>query len=285
MMITGTIDEVRSERWAEPNLSWGLVPTMGYLHEGHLSLVRQARSDNDRASVSIYVNPAQFAPTEDLATYPRDIDRDFDMLKNENVDLVFVPSDDVIYPAEFQSAIIVEKVTQVLEGESRPGHFRGVVTIVAKLLNIFQPTRVYFGQKDAQQAIVIKRMIKDLNFPVELIVCPTIREEDGLATSSRNIRLTPKQRQAAPVLYQALSSSQERFDAGERDASHLRTLIKEMIKNEPLARLDYASIADPLTLEELEWINNDALISLAVFFGDVRLIDNVLVTHSDAEMS
>jgi pantoate--beta-alanine ligase len=281
MMITETIDEVRSERWVEPNISWGLVPTMGYLHEGHLSLVRQARSDNDRVAVSIYINPTQFAPTEDLGSYPRDIDRDIDILKNEDVDLAFIPADDVIYPVEFQSAIVVEKIARVLEGASRPGHFQGVATIVAKLLNIFQPTRVYFGQKDAQQATVIERMINDLNFPVGLVVCPTIRESDGVAMSSRNIHLTPKQRQSAPVLYKALSSAQDLFVSGERDAGILRGLLRKMVKGEPLARLDYASIADPLTLEELDWIDDRALISLAVFFGSVRLIDNVLIANDD----
>ncbi len=279
MMITSIIDEVRSERWSDPNLSWGLVPTMGYLHEGHLSLVRQARSDNNRVGVSIYVNAAQFAPEEDFATYPQDIERDFELLRDENVDLVFVPTDDVIYPAGYQSAITVGKVTQVLEGASRPGHFRGVVTIVAKLVNIFQPARVYFGQKDAQQAIVIDRMIRDLNFPVSLVTCPTIRENDGLAMSSRNFRLSPEQRLAAPVLYKALAASQELVNAGEKNAGALRRLIEKTILDESLARLDYASIADPLTLEELEWIDDSALLSLAVFFGSVRLIDNVLLTR------
>jgi pantoate--beta-alanine ligase len=277
MMVTGDISMVRSHRWLNPGLEWGLVPTMGYLHEGHLSLVRSARSQNERVAVSIFVNPTQFMPGEDLKTYPTNMQRDLELLKHENADLIFMPENAVMYPAGFQTAISVDDVSQPLEGSSRPTHFRGVATVVAKLLNIVEPTRIYFGQKDAQQTIVIKRMVEDLNFNCEIIICPIVRESDGLAMSSRNIRLFKDQRRAATSLYKALSAASKLFRNGQYDASILRKLMIYTISQEPLAKIDYVSVADPLSLEELVFINDGALFSVAVFFGDVRLIDNMLV--------
>ncbi|MBP7999238.1 MAG: pantoate--beta-alanine ligase [Chloroflexi bacterium] len=277
MKTTPAISEVRSQRWQDPSLRWGLVPTMGYLHEGHLSLVRQARAENDRVAVSIFVNPAQFAPTEDLSTYPRDLERDLALLRAEQVDLVFIPETQTIYPPTFQTYVTVDEVTKRLEGASRPTHFRGVATVVAKLFNIFQPHRAYFGQKDAQQTIVIQRMVQDLNFNLKIIIGPTVREADGLALSSRNKYLTPAERAAAPILHRALLKTEYLFRAGERNADRLRQTIKETIAQEPLARLDYVSIADAQTLAELTTLDRPALTSLAVFFGKTRLIDNLVL--------
>jgi pantoate--beta-alanine ligase len=277
MIVTEDIAEVRAVRWADGSLSWGLVPTMGYLHEGHLSLVRWARAENDRLAVTIFVNPTQFSPQEDFAAYPRDLERDLASLKQEGVDLVFTPSNEVIYPPDFQTYVIVEEVTRPLEGAARPTHFRGVATVVAKLFNIVQPTRAYFGQKDAQQTVVIQRMVTDLNFNLEIIVCPTVREADGLALSSRNAYLSTEQRSAATVLYRALSAAKTAFEAGERNGDVLRQLMQDTIAAEPLARLDYVSVAHPTTLAELQMVERKALFSLAVFFGRTRLIDNMLV--------
>lgn len=277
MNITGEIDDVRAARWTGSRLSWGLVPTMGYLHEGHLSLVRCARQENDRVSVSIFVNPAQFAPTEDLDAYPRDLERDLALLEAEGVDLVFTPQNSVIYPPDFQTTITVAEVAKPLEGASRPTHFQGVATVVAKLFNIFQPTRAYFGQKDAQQTVVVRQMVRDLNFNVAVIVCPTVREPDGLAMSSRNAYLSPAQRTAATILHRALTQATAAYAQGERNGDRLRRLMAETITADPLARLDYVSVADPVTLAELDHVTQRALFSTAVFFGKTRLIDNMLV--------
>lgn len=277
MIIAGTVDAVRAALAAEPGLSWGFVPTMGYLHDGHLSLVRLARAVDDRVAVSIYVNPAQFAPTEDLASYPRDLERDLALLRAEGVDLVFTPDDETMYPAGFQTTVTVGEVTRVLEGASRPTHFQGVTTVVAKLLNIVAPDRTYFGQKDAQQVVVVKRMVADLNIDVEIVVGPIVREADGLAMSSRNTRLAPDQRAAAPVLHRALTAGRAALEAGERDGAALRRQLEAVIAAEPLASLDYVSIADPETLAELDAVEDKALLSLAVRFGPVRLIDNMPV--------
>lgn len=277
MIVTQTISQVRTVRWADPALSWGFVPTMGYLHDGHMALARRARAENDKVAASIYVNPAQFAPTEDLSTYPRNLERDLALLEAAGVDLVFTPDDTIIYPPGFQTYVTVTEVSQPLEGAARPTHFRGVATVVTKLFNIVQPTRAYFGQKDAQQTAVLRQMVHDLNFNLELIVCPTVREPDGLAMSSRNAYLSPEQRQAAPVLYRALTLAQTAYQQGERRAAVLRKLMTDEITAESLARLDYVSIAHPLTLQELDTIQEGALVSLAVFFGKTRLIDNVLI--------
>ncbi len=253
----------------------GLVPTMGYLHEGHLSLVKQARVENPSVVVSIFVNPAQFSPQEDFKAYPHDTPRDLDLLEKEKTAIVFMPSADKIYPPHFSSWVEVEKVTERLEGTFRPDHFRGVTTVVAKLFNIVQPNRAYFGQKDAQQAIVIKKMVADLNMNLEIVTVPTAREPDGLAMSSRNIYLNPEERRAAVVLYQALGLAQRLWSQGETDAEKLRQEMLALIQKQPLAQVDYVSIADAETLDELDKVKPPALVSLAVRIGKTRLIDNV----------
>ncbi len=280
MIIAKTIEIVRRDRWADPAATWGLVPTMGALHAGHLSLVRYARAENDRVAASIYVNPTQFSPIEDLDAYPRQLERDVELLQQAGVDLVFTPSTADMYPDRFQTYVAVESVTQMLEGASRPTHFRGVTTIVAKLFNIVQPTRAYFGQKDAQQTVVIRQMVNDLNFNVDVVICPIVRESDGLAMSSRNQYLHGEKRAAATVLFRALMAVQAAFSAGERNADALRRLIRKTVAAEPLARLDYASVADPQTLTELTTISGGALCSMAVFIGKTRLIDNLLLEES-----
>ena len=257
--------------------SVGFVPTMGYLHRGHLSLVRRAREENATIVVSIYVNPTQFGPHDDLDAYPRDISRDLQLLEKEGTDVVFLPAGDEMYPPGYSTWVDVEKVTERLEGRARPGHFRGVTTVVAKLFNIVQPTRAYFGQKDAQQAVVIRRMVIDLNMDMDIIVMPTVREEDGLAMSSRNIYLNARERQAAPVLNNSLMLAKKLWQNGEKDAGRIRQSMTKLIGREPLAHLDYVSIADAGTLEELQHIDRPALVSLAVRIGKARLIDNVVL--------
>jgi pantoate--beta-alanine ligase len=276
MQIAKSIAEMKAARVKIPG-SIGFVPTMGYLHEGHLSLVKQARAENSIVVVSIFVNPTQFGPTEDFKTYPRDTERDLAMLRKEKTDIVFMPSPEEIYPERFSSWVDVEKVTDRLEGRYRPGHFRGVATVVAKLFNIVEPSRAYFGQKDAQQVLVIKKMAEDLNMNLEVIVSPTVRESDGLAMSSRNIYLNPQERQAATVLFKALTLAQNLFKKGARDAETIRGQMAKLISSEPLAKIEYVSIADVDTLEELSKIDKSALASLAVRIGKTRLIDNVLL--------
>ncbi len=277
MRVTGDIDIAREVRWSDPDLSWGTVLTMGYLHEGHLSLIRRAKNENDRLSVSIFINPTQFGSKGDLQKYPQDIEQDLMLLTKENVDLVFMPPENLMYPQNYQTKIIVERVSQPLEGAARAGHFIGVATIVTKLLNILEPDFAYFGQKDAQQVIVLKRLVQDLNSKVKIVVCPTVRESDGLALASRNVRLSQEQRTSAPVLYKALKAAEELALHGEREANHLRDQMRKIIQSEPLARIDYVSAADPNSLEELAQIKGGVLLSLAVYFGEVRLIDNILI--------
>ena len=256
----------------------GLVPTMGYLHEGHLSLVRQAEEECASVAVSIFVNPAQFGEHEDLDAYPRDLPRDLAMLEAENVDLVWTPTAEIMYPDGFQTWVDVEDITQLLEGAERPGHFRGVTTVVAKLFNAVQPQKAYFGQKDAQQVAVIQRMVQDLDFPIDIVVCPIVREADGLAMSSRNSYLNPAERQAATVLHRALAAAQNAYQSGERDAGCLRLIMSDTINAEPLARFKYVSCADPGTLQEIQGaIADRALLSMAVYIGETRLIDNVVL--------
>lgn len=256
----------------------GFVPTMGYLHEGHLSLVRAAKSACASVVVSIFVNSTQFGENEDLNGYPRDLPHDLRLLDSEGVDLVWTPTNEIMYPAGFQTWVNVEEITNPLEGVHRPGHFRGVTTVVTKLFNAVQPQIAYFGQKDAQQAAVIRQMTRDLNFPTEIVVCPTVREPDGLAMSSRNTYLTPDKRRAATVLYRSLISAQESYHAGERDADHLRAIMTDTINSEALARLEYVSCADFDTLKELYGpIENGALLSMAVYIGKSRLIDNIIL--------
>lgn len=255
----------------------GLVPTMGYLHEGHLSMVRRARQDCSSVAVSIFVNPTQFGPGEDLDAYPRDMDRDLRLLDEAGVDLVWTPCAQEIYPPGYLTWVTVEAITKPLEGKYRPSHFRGVTTVVTKLFIAVRPQKAFFGQKDAQQAIVVHRLVRDLNFPIEIVVCPIIREPDGLAMSSRNKYLDPAERRAATVLYRALCAAQAAFEVGERHADSLRRILAETINQEPLARLQYVSCADPDTLEELQGPLSRALLSMAVFVGDTRLIDNILL--------
>jgi pantoate--beta-alanine ligase len=256
--------------------SVGFVPTMGYLHEGHLALVRQARAENDAIMVSIFVNPSQFGPQEDYERYPRDEARDLALLEEEGVNLVLIPSAQQMHPQRFAAWVeVTGPLTERLDGTARPGHFRGVATVVLKLFNIVQPQRAYFGRKDAQQLQVIRRMVADLDLPVEIVSCPTVREPDGLALSSRNTYLSPQERQAATVLWRALSRTQELFQQGERDAEALRRAIARVIASEPMARPDYISVADAETLEELTTIEGPALASLAVRIGATRLIDNM----------
>ncbi len=271
-----SLDELRSARLSLDG-TVGFVPTMGYLHEGHLSLIRRAREECRHVVVSIFVNPTQFGPNEDLARYPRDLERDLSLIEPLGVDLVWTPTAEEMYPKGYQTWVEVEAVTRRLEGAMRPGHFRGVTTVVAKLFNVVQPHKAYFGQKDAQQAAVIRRMTMDLNFPIEIVVCPTVREADGLAMSSRNVYLDPEQRKAATVLFRSLSAAKELYEAGERNAEKLRERMKEVLAAEPLAEVQYVSCADYDTLEELSEITGKALLSMAVFVGKTRLIDNFVL--------
>ncbi len=276
MKIIETIDEMKTLRrqLTEPV---GLVPTMGYIHEGHLALVRRARAENPVAVVSIFVNPAQFSPQEDFDTYPRDPQGDLAVLEKEQTDIVFMPATVEMYPPEFNSWVEVGKITERLEGASRPNYFRGVATVVAKLFNIVRPTRAYFGQKDAQQTIVVKKMVADLSIDLEIVTVATVREPDGLAISSRNAYLNPEQREAATVLYQALCRAQQLWSRGDRNAAHLRRQMTELIRKEPLATIDYVSVADIESLDEMEKVKAPALVSMAVKIGQIRLIDNVVL--------
>jgi len=277
MIIARAISELIKYRKRSPAETWGFVPTMGALHKGHLSLVRRAMKENDKTAVSIFVNPTQFNNPEDLKKYPRTMKSDLALLRKAGVDLVFAPEAGEVYPPGFQSYIDVTEVTKPLEGAARPGHFRGMATVVTKLFNIVEPTRAYFGQKDAQQVIVVRQFVRDLNIPVEIIVCPTLREKDGLAMSSRNVRLNSKERRAARVLFRSLSDAEKAWKSGTRDADKLRKNLISVLNSEPLARVEYISIADPVTLSELNGKVKQALVSMAVFFGDVRLIDNVVL--------
>lgn len=261
---------------AENPQSTGLVPTMGFLHEGHLELVRRCRAENELSVVSIFVNPTQFAPGEDLDRYPRDEERDLRLLRELGVHAVYLPTPDVIYPPGFETYVVPGETATVLEGEVRPGHFRGVLTVVLKLFNAVTPTRAYFGRKDAQQLRLIRRMVKDLDLSLEIVPCPIVREPDGLAMSSRNVYLSDEERKAAVVLNRALHEAAERYASGERSAERLRTLIRERIEQEPLASIDYVSVADDVLLNEITGtIESRALVSLAVRFGSTRLIDNI----------
>jgi len=277
MRVATTIFELRNSL-GELLTPIGLVPTMGYLHEGHLSLVSAAMNDCASVVVSIFLNPTQFSPEEDLSTYPRNMERDLEKLDKIGVDLVWTPTPDDMYPTNYQTWVKVERLTQPLEGKYRPGHFSGVTTVVTKLFNAVRPHKAYFGQKDAQQVIVIRQMVKDLNMDVDIQTCPTVRDPDGLAMSSRNTYLNRGQRRAAPILFTALQAARVVYDGGERSAIKLRLLIHKIISSEPLANIQYISCADADTLEEIQdKINGRALLSLAVFFGSTRLIDNVLI--------
>jgi pantoate--beta-alanine ligase len=273
MRVIHTIAAMREARATVSDL--GLVPTMGYLHEGHLSLVTRARTESAAVAVSIFVNPSQFGPNEDLGRYPRDVPRDLCLLEAAGVDLVFVPDVAEMYPPGFETRIDVGGVADVLEGAARPGHFVGVATVVNKLFNILRPARAYFGQKDAQQSVVIRKLVRDLELPVEVIIAPTVREADGLALSSRNSYLTVEQRVAAPVIFQALTVARTLFEAGERDAEALREAMRRSLAREPQVRIDYVSVADPANLQELAKVDEQTMAAVAVRLGGTRLIDNL----------
>ncbi|MHB8575569.1 MAG: pantoate--beta-alanine ligase [Dehalococcoidia bacterium] len=274
MDVLKTVSEVRA--WRKPcREPIGLVPTMGYLHAGHMSLVERARQENQVVAASIFVNPAQFGPREDLSTYPRSLERDLSLLRAAGVAMVFVPNAGEIYPPDFDTWAEPGAIADRLEGACRPGHFRGVCTVVLKLFNIVQPDRAYFGQKDAQQLRVIRKLVTDLNLPVQVVGMPTVREPDGLAMSSRNAYLDQEQRRAALVLSRALRCAVERWSAGEHCADRLRGFVTQTIATEPAVELEYVSVADGETLEELDDAKSDAVISLAARVGKIRLIDNV----------
>jgi pantoate--beta-alanine ligase len=279
MDILETVDDMRAARRTVRNGSrLGFVPTMGALHEGHLSLVRAAKSQTDVVAASIFVNPAQFGPNEDFARYPRTLERDSELLKNEGVDLLFAPSAEEMYPKGAVTWVTVDGLSDKLCGRSRPGHFRGVTTVVSKLFHIVEPDVAFFGQKDAVQLVLIRRMVRDLNMPVEIIGCPIVREKDGLAMSSRNAYLSSEERKSALVLNDSLQEIKKRFEAGERRSEKLISAGMEFFRREPSVRLDYLEIVDPETLDPLQSVTGDALIAIAAYVGKTRLIDNVMLT-------
>ena len=275
MQVFETIAAFRTARKAYGTL--GFVPTMGFLHEGHLSLVRRAKAENGVVAVSIFVNPTQFGPNEDYASYPRDPDRDLALLKDAGADLVFLPTPEILYPSGFATRIEVGGVAEELEGQSRPGHFSGVATVVTKLFNIVQPQRAYFGQKDAQQCAVVRRFVADLDIPVEIVVCDIAREDDGLARSSRNVRLTPENREKAPALYQALQEATRLFRSGERNTDVLEGALRVSLIKAGLPDIDYATVVNADTFRREDPCSENALVLLAVQAGAVRLIDNMLL--------
>lgn len=276
MQVLDTVAAFRQAR-RRLNGSLGLVPTMGALHAGHLTLVRRARTENNHTAVSIFVNPAQFGSGEDFARYPRNLEHDLALLRREGVDLVWAPLLAQVYPPNYSTYVVVEGLTDRLEGAARPGHFRGVATVVCKLFTVTEPQRAYFGQKDAQQVLVVRRMAADLDLPVEIVACPTLREADGLAMSSRNAYLSPAERAAAPALYQGLRAAAALFAQGERRAVPLRAAVATAIAQAPLLTTEYISLADPATLAELDVVQERALLSLAAHLGHTRLIDNLLL--------
>lgn len=276
MKTSQTLPELRATIANLPR-PLGFVPTMGYLHNGHLSLVRQAKAECASVVVSIFVNPTQFGPNEDFSAYPRDTERDLRLLESVQTDVVWLPTTEVLYPPGFQTWVTVEEIARPLEGAMRPGHFRGVATVVAKLFNAVQPDKAYFGQKDAQQVAVIRQMVRDLNFALEVVVCPIAREPDGLAMSSRNVYLNADERRAATVLWRALQAAKYAYQNGERSAENLRQTMLSVLHTEPLARVQYVSCAHPQTLAELETLNEGALLSMAVYIGKTRLIDNMVL--------
>ena len=277
MRVFETVDDIRSFRRRLTG-TVGFVPTMGYLHQGHVSLIRKSKQLCDHTIVSIFVNPTQFGPSEDYDSYPRDIERDIRILSSEGVDAVFSPSVQEMYPLGMDVIVDPGPIANKLEGARRPGHFKGVATIVCKLFNIIGPDMAFFGQKDAQQIVVLHRVVTELHIPVKLVPCPTVREDDGLAMSSRNVYLTPEERLVAPTLYQALMLVRDRWLAGETSCDNLKNAARELLSQQPLIRLEYISIADPYTLEELDSLaGNKALVSLAAYIGRARLIDNIVL--------
>jgi pantoate--beta-alanine ligase len=282
MEVVKNIQEMKkiSNNLIQNKKSIGFVPTMGYLHEGHLSLVKKAREDNDFVVVSIFVNPTQFGPNEDFNSYPRDLKRDLDLLEKLNVDYVFVPDVNDMYPKDFSTFVEETKLSKFLCGRSRPGHFRGVCTVVTKLFNIVKPTRAYFGQKDAQQFRILRRMVRDLNLDVEMIEMPIVREKDGLAMSSRNTYLTPEERKEATRLYKSLLKAKEMIESGIKDTEIIKSEMKKILDH-PLLKIDYIEIVDEETLEPVKKVENKVIIALAVYLGKARLIDNMILKGSE----
>lgn len=281
MKIVNTINEVREavKAWHKQGLTVGLVPTMGYLHEGHASLIARASKENDRVVVSDFVNPIQFAPNEDLASYPRDIDRDAKVCEENGADIIFHPTPEEMYHKDFSTFVDITGPSEELCGKSRPIHFRGVCTVVSKLFLIASPDRAYFGQKDAQQLAVIKRMVRDLNFDIEIVGCPIIREADGLAKSSRNTYLSPEERKAAVILHKALEKGKELVLNGEKSAKSVIDTVTQIINSEPLAKIDYVQVVDFPNIKVVEDINGDILTAVAVYIGKTRLIDNFIIEN------
>lgn len=281
MKIVNTINEVREavKAWHKQGLTVGLVPTMGYLHEGHASLIARASKENDRVVVSDFVNPIQFAPNEDLASYPRDIDRDAKVCEENGADIIFHPTPEEMYHKDFSTFVDITGPSEELCGKSRPIHFRGVCTVVSKLFLIASPDRAYFGQKDAQQLAVIKRMVRDLNFDIEIVGCPIIREADGLAKSSRNTYLSPEERKAAVILHKALEKGKELVLNGEKSAKAVIDTVTQIINSEPLAKIDYVQVVDFPNIKVVEDINSDILTAVAVYIGKTRLIDNFIIEN------
>lgn len=282
MQIVETVAEVREQVkvWRAEGLTVGLVPTMGYLHEGHKSLIDRAVAENDRVVVSVFVNPMQFGPSEDLESYPRDMDRDAALCEKAGASLIFHPDPSEMYHEDFSSFVDMNTLTGGLCGKTRPIHFRGVCTVVTKLFNIVTPDRAYFGQKDAQQLAVIRHMVSDLSFGIEIVGCPIIREEDGLAKSSRNTYLSEQERQAALVLSKSLALGKQALEAGEKDAAKVRSVILDNLEKEPLAKVDYVEVVDWNTLEPVSQVEDSVLVAIAVYIGKTRLIDNFIWERS-----
>ena len=279
MQIAYTVKEVREQvkAWRKEGLSVGLVPTMGYLHEGHASLIKKAVEDNDRVVTSIFVNPTQFAPTEDLEAYPRDMEKDSKLCETLGVDLIFHPEPEEMYAPDFCTWVDMDVLSKTLCGKSRPIHFRGVCTVVSKLFHIVTPDRAYFGQKDAQQLAIIRRMVRDLNMDIEIVGCPIVREEDGLAKSSRNTYLNEEERKAALILSQSIFLGQKMVQEGETDAAKIKAAMVEKIQSEPLARIDYVELVDGLSMQPVDTVQSPTLAAIAVYIGKTRLIDNFIV--------
>ena len=279
MQIAYTVKEVREQvkAWRKEGLSVGLVPTMGYLHEGHASLIKKAVEDNDRVVTSIFVNPTQFAPTEDLEAYPRDMQKDSKLCETMGVDLIFHPEPEEMYAPDFCTWVDMDVLSKTLCGKSRPIHFRGVCTVVSKLFHIVTPDRAYFGQKDAQQLAIIRRMVRDLNMDIEIVGCPIVREEDGLAKSSRNTYLNEEERKAALILSQSIFLGQKMVQEGETDTAKIKAAMVEKIQSEPLARIDYVEIVDGLSMQPVDTVQSPTLAAIAVYIGKTRLIDNFIV--------
>ncbi|MBR1840208.1 MAG: pantoate--beta-alanine ligase [Prevotella sp.] len=279
MQVVKTIREVREivNEWRKQGYTVGLVPTMGYLHEGHQSLISKSHEQNDRTVVSVFVNPIQFGPNEDLATYPRDLERDMQKVEEAGGDIIFNPEPSEMYPDHFTSFIDTTETTELLCGARRPVHFRGVCTVVGKLFNIVGPDRAYFGQKDAQQLATIKRFARDLNFNIEIVPCPIVREDDGLAKSSRNTYLSPEERKAAVILSQSLKKGKQAIENGEKDAKKVISIITESLETEPLAKVDYVEVVDFNNVQRIDQIKGETLVAIAVYIGKTRLIDNFIV--------